>query len=242
MTFQKRKNTLNIEPLHATHVASTLPSAQEAPMRHRVLFTLLFFLCSFLLSANVLSTPDGTQPPGNFMKNIEIVNDPKFILVTHFEINVPKSYTHEEQLDGFRFRNGPLFKRLSASLSDKTWAEAAEPLKPGKTYEVKIFSFAEEVTYEDCKTFCESKGALRAGAQGLSLLWEMKKERLPLDKALLSFNNLDAYPTETKEKEHIYILPFIARFSNGSWWLELITVKNKLNSDYCLVCFFEKHK
>ena len=231
---------MNIEPLYATRVALTITSAQEAPMRHRMLFAFLLFLCSFLLSANAPLMPDGTQPPSNFMKNIEVVNDPKFILVTHFEINVPKSYVHEEQLDGFRFKNAPLFKRFSASLSDKTWADAAEPLKPGKTYEVRIFSFAEEVTYEDCKKFCESKGALLVGAQGLSLLWEMKKERLPLDKALLSFNNLDAYPTAMKENEHIYILPFIARFSNGSWWLELITVKKTLNSDYCLVCFFKK--
>lgn len=211
-------------------------------MRHRMLFAFLLFLCSFLLPANAPLAPDGTQLPGNFMKDIEVVNDPRFVLVTHFEMNVPKSYTHEEQLDGFRFRNGPLFKRFSASLSDKTWADAAEPLIPGKTYEVRIFSFAEEVTYQECKKFCKDKGALLAGAEGLSLLWEMKKERLPLDKALLSFNSADAYPTATKEKDHIYILPFIARFSNGSWWLELITVKKKLNSDYCLVCFIEKRK
>lgn len=206
-------------------------------MRHRLLFILSCFFFSFLWATDAPLAGNGAKPPNNFMKELETVNDPRFILVTHFDLNVPRSYSHEEQLAKFRFENGVRFTKFSNALTDETWANAVQKLKPGKVYEVRIFSFAEEVSYADCKQFCESKGAFLAGAQGLSLIWELKKERLPLDKALISFNDLDAY---TNTKERIHLLPFIARFSNGSWWLEIIQVKGRMNSDYCLVCFFEK--
>ncbi|MDB4983904.1 MAG: hypothetical protein JWM20_83 [Patescibacteria group bacterium] len=140
-----------------------------------------------------------------------------FELIAVFNIEVPKDYDHDTQIDS-------LFKKMekeaeftSESYQGDTWRKsckdpsavhdydlkynidfndanfvnASYKLVRGREYGVKIFLGVAPVTWEESIAFLKNTGATLTGAQGLTLAYQMEKDRFPDGRWLSSLDEKD---------------------------------------------------
>ncbi|MEK7097904.1 MAG: hypothetical protein AAB906_03590, partial [Patescibacteria group bacterium] len=123
-------------------------------------------------------------------------SDDRFGLVTAFKLTVPKGYSHDTQLAifaSFAKNKSEKFYYYNDNITDENFAKVTQKLVPGKTYGVKIFQIKSYVTSEDCLAFLASQRAILVGAQGLSLVRQLKKDQFPtIGKWTVSFDEKDA--------------------------------------------------
>lgn len=121
-----------------------------------------------------------------------ITTDSRFKLLKSFELTVPATYDHSTQLASFRGNHRKDFYYYNVAIVDENFAKVTNKLVPGRTYTVKIFGINQSVSSEDCLAFLETQNAMLVGAQGISLVWEYRKEEFPISKYTLSFDKKDA--------------------------------------------------
>lgn len=118
--------------------------------------------------------------------------DTRFELQTSFTITVPKGYRHDTRLRDFRSKHYQEFYYYNGDITDSNFANVSTKLAPGKQLTVKVFGIKELVSSEDCLTFLKGQGSLLVGAQGLSLVYEQAKDKLPKGRYHVSFDEKDA--------------------------------------------------
>lgn len=94
-----------------------------------------------------------------------------------FYLTVPGNYIHSSRLGTFRKSLLGSFLRFDDDLNDDD-ARATHQLKAGKTYTVKLIPLRKQIDLKDAINYLRSKDAVLAGAQGLSLVYELKRNRL----------------------------------------------------------------
>ena len=114
------------------------------------------------------------------------VADKRFTFVNTFEIIVPANYKHETRLNSFSKENKKKFYYYNDAITDKNFAKATTKLEPGRKLKVKVFQINSRVTSTDCMDFLKSQNAVLTGAQGVSLVYEQKKEELVKGKLAIS--------------------------------------------------------
>jgi hypothetical protein len=123
--------------------------------------------------------------------------DNRFELITSFEVTVPTSYVHATQLDSFRATHqsekNKEFYYYNPALTDANFAKTPV-LAPGKKFLVKAFQIKGVVTSDDCLAQLRRVKATLTGAQGASLAYEQAKDKLPISRWSLSFDEKDNLP------------------------------------------------
>ncbi len=160
---------------------------------------------------------------------IPLQND-KFSLLKTFKIIVPKNYKHNKQLST---QNKKDFYGFNSDITDANFAKATNQLAAGKTYQVKIFAINKSVTSEECLALLKSQQAILVGAQGLSIIWELKKEEFPTSKWTVSFDEKKAL---WQDDDGYRRVPDIYGYSDGDWYFYLSYFESNWHSDYCLLC------
>src|SRR3989344_4716273 len=153
--------------------------------------------------------------------------DDRFKLVNTFEIVVPEGYDHGKRLDSFDKEHRKAFYYYNDAITDKNYAKATTKLEPGPL-KVKVFQIKETVTSEDCMAKLRSEKAILVGAQGASLVWEQKKEELPVNRWSASFDEKDAL---WKDADGYHGVPGVGRNSDGDFKFNLGNFENDWNDD-----------
>jgi hypothetical protein len=141
--------------------------------------------------------------------------DSRFKQLKSFIITVPDDYDHDTQISTSEGRrSNENFYLYCGGIKDENYSKTTDRLVPGKSYEVKLLKI-NEVMPEDCLTFLINKKAMLVGAQGLSLVWYLKKDELPKDrKKIISLDNKDALWSETGRW---HMIPLV-RWESAYFW------------------------
>ncbi len=158
--------------------------------------------------------------------------DDRFELVNTFEIVVPEGYDHSTHLHSFGKKHRKSFYYYNDAITDKNYAKATK-LVPRRKLKVKVFQIKETVTSEDCMAKLRSEKAILVGAHGASLVWEQKKEELPVNRWSASFDEKDAL---WKYADGDHGVPLVDRDSDGGFEFDLGSFEYDW-SDGCLLCF-----
>lgn len=165
------------------------------------------------------------------------IADKRFELLKTFEITVPANYNHGKRLDSFAKENKKKFYYYNDDITDKNFSKATTKLEPNKVLTVKVFGIKATVTSQNCMDFLKTQDAILTGAQGASLVWEQKKDELPVDKWSVSFDEKDALWEDSGGDHRV---PGVRRYSDGDFEFGLGCFEGDWGSDYCLLCFCDK--
>lgn len=163
--------------------------------------------------------------------------DDRFEMVNTFEIVVPEGYDHGKRLDSFGKEHRKAFYYYNDAITDKNYAKATTKLEAGRKLKVKVFQIKETVTSKDCMAKLRSEKAILVGAQGASLVWEQKKEELPVNRWSVSFDEKDAL---WKDADGYHGVPHVRRDSGGDFEFNLGYFERDWHGDYCLLCFCDE--
>lgn len=161
----------------------------------------------------------------------------KFELLNTVSITVPQGYDHVNRLDSFSKEHRKEFYYYNVSITDKNYAKATTKLEPGRKLKVKVFQIKERVTSEDCMAHLRSQKAVLVGAQGASLVYEQKKDELPVDRWSVSFDEKDAL---WKDADGDHGVPDVYRYSDGGFKFYLGNFEYDWDDGHCLLCFCDE--
>ena len=157
--------------------------------------------------------------------------DPRFELLMEFKVTVPTDYDHETQLSTL---NKKEFYYFNDALTDRNFRKATQKLIPGKTYKAKLFSIRKIVNSNDCLGLYKAVGAILTGAQGISLVYQLKKHVLPEGKYIVSFDEKDALWQDSGGNHGV---PHVFAHSGGDFEFSLGYFGDDWNDFNCVLCF-----
>lgn len=164
-----------------------------------------------------------------------------------FYLRVPDNYEPSKRLR--EFRKSAAGKRLErirfeTRLNDHEF-KATHQLEAGKTYTVKLIPLRTQVDLKDAISYVETSGALLTGPQGLSLVYESHRDRIPLMLNMVSLNKFDDLPSGSGQP---------LAYDGKIWPILAIWPDDKRDSFFCsrgdgdvlsnhvvLVCFFDEN-
>jgi len=108
-------------------------------------------------------------------------------------ITVPEDYDHSTRLAEFRHNNYYKFYSYDHTITDANFGNPTRILKPGDKLWVRAFKqiVPGTTTSEERMAFLATQEAIHTGAQGLSLVFEQKRDQLPKGKSYVSFDEPD---------------------------------------------------
>lgn len=169
--------------------------------------------------------------------------------ISEFQLTVPPDYDHTTQIDRFagRVHESADIMFFEKNLTSKNFQDASIKLMPGKTYAVKIYPvFApkeQAVSSRDCLGFLRKQGAILTGVQGLTLVYDLKRDELPPEMWTLSFDEETALWSEPSSSGNYARVPGIRRYLKESsadrWEFPLGSFKNSWHRGDCLLAFLE---
>ncbi len=135
--------------------------------------------------------------------------------INEFKITIPSDYDHDTWLAAFAEKTNGLSDTYcySDGLTDENFSKVSYKLIPGKTYIVKIFPILQTVSTEDCIDFLKKTKALLVGAQGLLLVYDLKKDVFPINKQILSFDEKNVLWQDTDGNHRV---PYVYHGSDGT--------------------------
>jgi len=156
--------------------------------------------------------------------------------VAEFQLQVPADYNHDDQIGRFakKAKGLPTTYYFNNDLTDEHFPNQTAKLIQGKAYKVKIFPILSRVLSEDCLKFLREQKAILVGAQGMTLVTELKPDKLPVGKYTVSF---DKKETLWKDSEGYPRVPRVSRYSDGDFKFGLGYFGNDWNDYDCLLCF-----
>ena len=160
----------------------------------------------------------------------------KLELLTTFEVTVPADYNHATQLDSFRAAHQSETKKefyhYNPNLTDANFTKTPA-LIPGKKFLVKAFQIKGSVTSDDCLAQLRRVKATLTGAQGVSLAYEQAKDKLPISRWSLSFDEKDNLPFVGG----CHGVPDVHRHSDGDFEFDLGDFEIDWHDDCVLLAF-----
>lgn len=160
----------------------------------------------------------------------------RFPLLKEFSLTVPADYHHATELSMLNPRD---FYFFNEALTDENFKRATQKLVPGKTYKAKIFGIGNgfRVSSEDCLALYTREHALMTGAQGLSLVYRLKKKELPKGKWTTSFDEKDAL---WKDAGGYHWVPCVDAHSDSGFLFLLGSFECDWSSGYCVLCLCDE--
>jgi hypothetical protein len=138
--------------------------------------------------------------------------DDNFILYSSFKFTVPTDYKHNRQLSRFSLlANNKNGEEIKKEITDVNYRKATQRLMPGKEYGARIFNVSDGnyVNFGQCLDFIKRQKSILVGAQGLSLVFQLKKEYFPNGMSVFSFDEEETLCSSGRGKSKYYFLPFI---------------------------------
>lgn len=161
----------------------------------------------------------------------------KFALLADLgTIIVPDSYVHGKQLESFGKKNRKKFADYDNNITDKNFDKATVQLTPGRKLHVRAFKqvVSGTTTSEERMAFLAKQKAIHTGAQGLSLVFEQKKDELPKGFWYASFDEKEAL---WKDARGDYRVPFVDARSGGGFDFGLGSFGIVWDDGGALLCF-----
>lgn len=159
--------------------------------------------------------------------------------IIEFDLTVPMNYVHETQIDTSmsKTKNKKTTHCQNTDLNSKNFANATTRLVPGKTYSVKIFPILSKVTSIDCMTFLQKQNCILTGGQGVTLAYDLAKDKLPKNKWTVSF---DAVKALWKDFGGFHRVPHVDADSDGDFHFGLGFFVDYWDAGGVLLCFCDK--
>lgn len=151
-------------------------------------------------------------------------------------VTVPSDYNHDTQIDTFakKVKKEKTTYYYNDDFTSKHFANASTKLTSGKSYKVKFFPILATVQSEDCVSFLQKQNAILVGGQGLALLSEESKEKLPKGKWYVSFDKEEALWQDSDGDRGV---PYVHAYTDGDFRWGLGYFSEGWDSDRVLVCF-----
>jgi hypothetical protein len=160
--------------------------------------------------------------------------DNRFELIKTIDLIVPENYNHATHLASFKKENRKKFYDYQNEITDENYARVTTKLVPGQKGKVKIFQIKEPVSALDCLKKLKKERAILVGAQGASLVWELKKKELPLGKWGVSFDKKEVLWRNGLGDHRV---PKIFGVSDSAWYFDLSDFEDDWGGDSYLLCF-----
>ncbi len=109
-------------------------------------------------------------------------------------ITVPPDYEHETQLSSFHTKYSKLC-RIREGFTDEKFATVSHKLKPNEQLHVRAYA---GIHLDKCLPVIRTLQGVHTGAQGLTLVWELKQDMLPYLWAYASFDEKDHLAIDRK--------------------------------------------
>lgn len=159
-----------------------------------------------------LSAKDGSPlDPDRVIEELQATSEPvsnpsypNFRFHDQFYIDVPRSYNHDSQLNLLIAdkKSGKL-TYLDRRVMDMDFSKATNKLMPSKRYLVKLFHVTRRESSIGCLEFIASQKLILVGAQGLSLVFQQKRNRLPKESNIISYDLEDALLKDNDGKSFV---------------------------------------
>ena len=158
---------------------------------------------------NNLSTDDREARFSNWKKpepTAPAETTEKFALLVDLGIiTVPDDYVHEKRLATFRKQNHKKFYYYDNAITDAKFPNPTRILKPGDKFCVRAFKqvVGGNTTSEERMAFLATQKAIHTSAQGMSLVFDQKRDQLPKGKRYTSFDEKDRLWTDADDHHRV---------------------------------------
>ena len=151
-------------------------------------------------------------------------------------ITVQEDYVPEKCLSLFSEQNYEKFRLYDSEITDDNFSHPSHILVPGKTLWVRVYGqiILDRMTSEDHLEFLSKfKDVVYPGAQGASLVFDQKREKLPKGKCYCSF---DKEENLRKNTDGSYSIPYVGSDSIG-YQFHTVPFDNSFHRVYYLLVF-----
>jgi hypothetical protein len=154
-------------------------------------------------------------------------------------ITVPDDYVHGERLAMFGKQNRKKFYYYNDAISDANFPNPNRILKPRDKLRVRAFKqiVSGTTTSEERMAFLATQKAVHTGAQGVSLVWDQKRDQLPKG---YWYASLDEKDRLWRDVDGYHRVPFVYRYSDGDFWFYLGPFEIGWYGVHCLLCFCDE--
>jgi len=166
----------------------------------------------------------------------------KFVLLVDLGIiTVPKGYVHGTRLATFKKQNQKKFYGYNDAISDENFPNPSHILKPGDKLHVQAFKqiVPGQTTSAERMAFLATQKAVHVGAQGASLVFELKRDELPKGKWYASFDEEDRLWRDAGGYRRV---PIVRACSGGGFGFGLGNFGDPWNDGNVLLCFRDLEK
>ncbi len=158
------------------------------------------------------------------------------LLVDLGVIIVPQDYDHVTRLTRFRKEGGEKFWYYNRDITDEGFTSPSRILRPGDRLWVRVFKqvVLGETTAEERMAFLAMQNASHTGAQGASLVFELKGAQLPKDKGYASF---DEKGNLLEDADRSHQVPLVYAYSGGEFSFYLVPFEHTWSVINAFFCF-----
>jgi hypothetical protein len=150
-------------------------------------------------------------------------------------LTVPADYNHTTWLKTFSEKNHAELDWYHPGITDANFSHVTTKLVPGQKFVVKIFRVRTvEASSKHALAFLRRKNAVLVGAQGLALLFDQAKDRLPKG---LGYVSLDKKGALWKGYHGYRVMPYMVVRRDGSFSFCLGRFKGTWGEEDALLCF-----
>ena len=161
----------------------------------------------------------------------------KFALLVDLGIiTVPDDYAHEKRLTTFREQNHKKFFYYDKAITDAKFPNPTRILKPGDKFCVRAFKqvVGGNTTSDERMAFLATQKAIHISAQGMSLVFDQKRDQLPKGKRYASFDEKDRLRTDA---DGCHWVPSMGCHSDGDFDFNLGYFEDVWNGNGAFLCF-----
>jgi len=175
--------------------------------------------------------------PKNILNKKDYLADKSFILLADLGIcTIPENYVHNKQLSLLDRKN---FYYFNKDILDKNFPNPNRIFKPGEEFYVCVFkqNTNGRTTTKKRMEFLAKQNAVYAGAQGVSVVYEQKRDQLPKGYWYLSF---DEKKRLWEDKNRSYRIPYLGAYTDGNFEFNISFFEDDFNENIAFFGFYEK--
>lgn len=163
-----------------------------------------------------------------------------FIFITEFVIVVPNDYEYSTYIKLFRRKNKTGLYYYNNDITDENFKIPYRILKPGDMFICKVFFQRKHgvTTSEERLAFYKAQNAIFLGIQGVCLVYEQQKDKLPKGKWYCSFDKKERLWKDSGSHR----VPYIDVYSDGDFRIDIGYFEKRWSEKCALLCFYKKNK
>jgi hypothetical protein len=161
----------------------------------------------------------------------------KFALLADLGIiTMPEDYVHPTVLDTFMKENRPKFYSVNENITDANFGNPTRILKPGDKLRVRAHKqiVSGTTTSEERMAFLATQKAIYTGAQGLSIVFNQKRNQLPKG---FWYSSFDEKERLWEDARGFHRVPHVYADSDGDFIWDLGSFEVVWNDDRAFLSF-----